>query len=504
MTKKKSSNVQSMKGKSTEDIRLDEFSREALFLYGSYVVEDRAVPDLRDGLKPSHRAVLWSLAGLTLRPSAGYKKSARAVGEAIGKFHPHGDQSTYGAMVTIANTMPPMVDGQGNWGSPVNGPAAYRYTECRMSKYTHMFLLDTQYLEVATKVPNFSEDEVIPLHLPALLPNLLFNGSSPAPAYGVRAGNPSFTFKSVASVVMDMLNGQEFDAKALSRKLKLQHSFGCTPVEDRKEFRLLMKTGRASVVYEPQYEVDRKKNVIYITSFVPGGFSSSKGVDAKLAKITELPGVKNAFNRQGKKSKGSGPYGCLFVIECQKNLKDAEFDALIKKIVKTISGSVSYRLGVTVRHVEKPNVFKYIDYLQFFHNWIKYRIQLELKLILHLLEKRQAELHVNEVYLFAVQNMAKLLKVLPKVLVAKDPDSMLAKLLKIPVEDAKIILDRKVRQLAKLEEKALLDIIKKLKAEIKQLKTDQKEPGLRAARDLKQRVQSYLKNPDKNRNGLEF
>ncbi len=490
-----------MQGASVEDVRLDKFAEEALFVYGSYVVEERAVPDIRDGLKPSHRAILWSLAGLGLRANSGYKKAARTVGDAIGKYHPHGDQGVYGAMVTVANTVPPMVDGQGNWGSPTNPAAAYRYTEAKMSRYTNMFLLDPQYLEVVPMMPNFSDDDKIPLYLPALLPNLLFTGTSPAPAYGVRAGNPNFTFRSVAEVTKRLLRGEELNSAKLSKLLKLEHSFGCDVATTPKELRAILKTGAGSVQYVPKYEVDRRKRLILIKSFVPGGFSSVKGIDSTLAKITSLPGVRNAFNRQGKKSVGSGPYGCLFVVECQKSLKDAEFDALTEKVVKLVSGSVSYRLGVTIRRPSK-NLFRYMNFVQMLDNWVVYRVKLELALIEHLLAKRQAELHVNEVYLFAVQNIDKLLKALPKVLVAKDPDATLAKILKIPQDDASIILDRKVRQLARLEESDLRTKIKSLRDEIKQLEADRKNPGERAAKDLEQRVKSYLKAPDKNRNGL--
>ncbi|MEG0374173.1 MAG: DNA gyrase subunit A [Raoultibacter sp.] len=199
------------------DENLADYTRRALFQYGSYVVEDRAIADYRDGLKPVHRALLWSLSDLGLRPGGAFKKSARTVGDALGKYHPHGDAACYGAMVTIANTVPPAVAGQGNWGDPVAPAAAMRYTEAKMSKFAGSFLLDPDYLEVTPMVDNFSNDMKLPLYLPALLPYMLFNGSVPAPAYGVKCGNPSFSFTSVAKVVCDMLNGKEYSAKTRSK-----------------------------------------------------------------------------------------------------------------------------------------------------------------------------------------------------------------------------------------------------------------------------------------------
>lgn len=493
-----------LKANSITNTTVDQYTAEAMRIYGSYVVEDRAVPDYRDGLKPVHRALLWSLAGLSLRPQNGYKKSARTVGDTIGKYHPHGDAAAYGAMVTIANTMPPAVDGQGNWGTPINPAAAQRYTEARMSKFAHKFLLDTQYLEVVPKIPNFSGDDKIPLFLPALLPYLMFNGSIPAPAYGVRAGNPSFSLKSVAKAVIAMLKGKELSAKKLAKILEIQHAYGCEDLTDDEDFLELIKTGKGSIVYAPTMNAEFKTRTVQIRSFVPAGLASTGAIDKTLAKIANINGVKRCFAKQGKKTKNAGPYGAMFIVECGRNVSEDRFMDIVEEVEKHVTNSVSYRLGVTIRHADKPNAFRYLGYVNYLKAWVKYRVALELRLVKHLTEKAERELHINEVYLFAVENMEKLLKVLPKVLVSADPNAALAKALKIPVEDATIILDRKVRQLAVLEAKALKAKIKELKAELKQLAIDKKEPHKRAARDTVDRVQAYLKNPDKNKSGLTF
>ena len=489
---------------SIDDVPLEKYTQQALTEYGSYVVEDRAVPDFRDGLKPVHRAVMWSLADLGLRPSSGYKKAARTVGDAIGKYHPHGDQACYGAMVTIANTMPPMVDGQGNWGTPLDNAAAMRYTEARMSKFANMFMLDKDYLEVVPKVPNFSNDAVIPLYLPALMPYLLFNGSVPPPAYGVRAGNPSFSFVSVANVVTQMLAGKTFKAEALSKQLELQHPYGCVDITEDEAFLELIETGKGSVRYTANLDVDYKTRTININCFIPGSLSSLNNVDKTLAKLATLKGAKLAYSMQGKKSKGSGPFGALFVIEAQRSISEDDFYSLAERVQKEITSSVSYRLGVTIRKAEESNKFKYLSFVSFLNAWIKYRIALEVKLLKHQIVKAERDLHYQEVYLFAVENMEQLLKILPRVLTSNDPDATLAKAMKIPVEDAKIILDRKVRQLAKMEAAAIKAEIKRLKDLIKKLKLDLKEPGQCASRKTAELVEAYLKNPDTNTSGLPF
>ena len=491
-----------IKTQHTLDQPLDEYTRDNLKVYGSYVVEQRAVPDFRDGLKPVHRAVLWSMVDLGLRPDKAYKKSARTVGQAIGVYHPHGDSAAYDAMVTITNTVPPFVAGQGGFGSPSTMASAMRYTEAKMSKFTHSFLLDPDYLKVVPYVPNFSNDAKIPLYMPALLPTLFFITNIPAPAYGVKAGNPAFSMRSIADLVINMLRGKEFSAKKLAEKLEIYHPFGCTDISKDSDIETMMETGKGNVTYAPLVETDVAKRTIYLRSHVPTTLASEESIQKTLNKISEIDGVKAAYNTPGKKDKRAGPFGALCVVECPKNMDEDRFDEVCHKVDIILKSSVNYRLGITIRRENSPNEFKYLDYVTYFKAWINYRLKLESRLIAHLIEKAERELHINEVYLFAVENMEKLLKLLPKVLVAKDPNEALAKSLKIPVEDAIIILDRKVRQLAKLEADALKAKIKGLKADIKTLKAEAKNPGERAALDTERRVKTYLKNPDVTQSGL--
>lgn len=476
------------------DEGLASYGGRALRQYGSYVVEDRAIADYRDGLKPVHRAILWSLSDLNLRPGGGFKKSARTVGDALGKYHPHGDAACYGAMVTIANTVPPAVAGQGNWGRPDKPAAAMRYTEAKMSKFTGLFLLDNDYLEVTPMVDNFSNDLKLPLYLPALLPYMLFNGSVPPPAYGVKCGNPSFSFTSVSKIVIDMLNGKEYDAKKLAKVLEVRHEFGCTDISPDADYMQLVSTGRGKVTYQPLMHVDEKSRVITVQTYVPGGFSNIKGITAKLEKLANITGVVSASNNSGKKNKRAGPHGAAFIVKCRCS-PDALYD-IAKQVEKEITSGVNYMLGVTIRMADKPNSFKYLDYVQYFKAWVAYRIKLEVRMLKNKIEKAEKLLHLNELYLWAVDNMKQLLAALPKILVAEDPDKQMAKMFKIPQEDAKIILDRQVRKLAKLERAGLVTKIKEIKAEIADYRRGLKEPGPYAAADTERRVKQYLKSPD--------
>lgn len=364
-----------------------------------------------------------------------------------------------------------------------------------MSKFADMFMLDREYLKVVPYVDNFSGTEKYPLYLPALLPFLLLNGSTPIPAYGVSAGNPSFDLPSIAKAVCAGLEGQELDAKFLAKMLKPVHEWGCEVIYSKKELREVLATGRGSLRYQAQVTGDQKARKIIISSFVPGALSSYEACEKTLLALAALPGVKRAYSQQGKRTKGSGPYGACFAVETQV-LKDQQWEELLDKVKAKVSSKVSVRLGVTVRHADKPNSFHYLDFVKFFRSWIKYRIDLEVKLLKNQLAEIEERIYVNEVYLWAVDNIDALLDALKSILRDKDPIARLAKTFKIPERNAEIIMKRQVIQLARLERKGLVELLTELKATRKSYKQGLKNPGPYAAEKTKKLVAKYLKSPD--------
>lgn len=474
---------------------LAEYAEQALSEYGSYVVEDRQVVDYRDGLKPVHRALIWSLEDLGLRPSGPYKKSAQTVGRANAMYHPHGDASSYAAMVTLANTVPPAIAGQGNWGTPVDSAAAQRYTEAKMSRFTHLFLLDKEYIEVVPKIPNYSNDIEYPLYLPALLPFLMFNGSVPLPAYGVSCGSPTFQFESVVKVVIDLLRGKEYTHSKLAKVLKIEHPFGCVDVSSEEEFKNFISTGKGRITYEPRMALDATKRRVHIQTYVPAKYSSLKSVDGTNIKLAAIDGVSKAYSNCGKKNVYSGPWGAAYDVKCGRVSEDKFYD-IASAVQAQLTTSITYRLGVTIRKANDRNEFRYMDYLTFFKGWIVYRLKLEQRLNTRRIEKAEREKHIQEVYLFAVDNIKKLLAILPKVLASSDPDKTMAKEMKMSVEDAKIILDRQVRKLAKLERSDIVDRISELKKALEQYQWNFDNAGEAAARDTETRVKAYSKGFD--------
>lgn len=486
-----------------QDIEITDYTKRALKEYGTYVVSDRAVPDFRDGLKPSHRAILWSAFELGLHPNSPVKKAARTVGDAIGKYHPHGDTAAYGAMVTIANTAIPAIHGQGNWGSPLAPAAAQRYTEAKLSKFSALFLLDRNYLSVTQMIPNFSEDMKIPLHLPALLPTLLLFGSPTVPAYGVRAGNPTFSFKSVCKVVLDMLNGKTYTDAKLAKTLEVRYDYNCHVVTPEEDYVEMIATGKGTVVTRPVLEASWEEKRIYIKSFAPGGtagsFDSAKSVAKQLNRITDLQGVSSACPENSKRNKNAGTMGVLYIITPVRGIKEDDFWALAEKIENMLTFKAPYALGITVRKEDRNDTrFHFLGYLNLLEQWVKYRVQLETRLIAKLIADADADLEIQEGYARVCTTEADLQKCIKIIRTAEDDEvkPKLKKAFKLTDRQVDAVLDLRLRRLGKMAISEVKNAIAELQERIACLQKEAKQPAARAAKDLKERVAKYLKNPD--------
>jgi topoisomerase-4 subunit A len=482
---------------------LDQYAQFALSRYGKEVVTNRAVPDYRDGLKPVHRYILWAALQIGLRSNAVAKKSARVVGDTIGKYHPHGDQAAYGAAVTLANTTPPMIDGTGNFGTPVDSQAGMRYTELRISKYAQLFLLDPNYLEVVPYVANYDGDYEEPLYLPALIPNLLVIGNVLAPAYGVAAGNPEFTLKSVAQITVKALRGQNITVDMLYKTLKVKNSYGST-LTDAEQVLPLITTGKGSLSFCPRIEVDYKAKKIYIKSY-GAGFGNEEAVAKKLDKIAEMRLVSNASDGSGKKNKNAGNYGACFTITPVRGAGDEALTEIERDIRKLLTAPERFNLGVTIR---KPNLddtlFKFLNYVQYFKAWASFRIRLEENFTKKQIEKREHKLHIKEGMLIITGSKVNLDKAIQIIREAEDPKAKLISVFKLTDLQAEAVLDTRLRSLAKVDINLLKSDIAQLKVEIKEWQSYLAISGERAAADLIKRVKDYEKNPDKNvRSGLD-
>ena len=467
--------------------------------YGEYVVGNRAIPDFRDGLKPVHRAALWVLHTNNMKAGTAYKKSAKVVGDIIGKYHPHGDTAAYDAMVTIANgVMPNLIDGKGNWGSHVDNAAAYRYTECRLSKFADTFLLDKDYLSVVPMVENFDGTESWPLFLPATLPIQLLVGSSGI-AYGVAASTPSFKLKGVAKLVELALKNKKITPALCKKYLEVHNRYGGECLATDEDFEALYSTGKGSLRFVAEIVAPDDCKSILIESCAPG-FSSQKSIDNTLEKIAKLEGVASVSDQGGR---NAGTYGIRYNVKL-KRLSEDRYNDTYEKIEKLVSGSASYEIGYTHRKKEH-NKFGRMSVCEFVQNWTKYRVGLERAVIKYLISVERDKLSRQQLLLWGVDHIDDIAAAL------KDrkngPKAYLLK--KWPDKDEQFvndILQLKVHQLAALERGAILEKIKEIKAEIAHLKQDFQEPAARVLRTFSSKINDYLtyakKNPDREYLGV--
>lgn len=451
------------------DTQIEDFTEGALTEYGSHVVENRAIPDFRDGLKPVHRAILWAMYDLNLYHNKPYKKAARTVGDVIGRFHPHGDLSAYGAMVTIANTNIPLVDGFGGWGDHVDGAAAMRYTEARLSKFSDHFLLDPEYLAVVPKVKNFSNDAEWPRFLPAKLPVQLLVGSPTVPAYGIRAGNPSFALEGVVKLVKLAIKGKKITPELCHKHLEIQLRWGGNCIATDEDMIEFYKTGYGNLEFEPDHELNYAKKEFRILSTSPGRFASATTINSALGKIAELKGVKWVGDRS---AAGVGKYNICYAATFARVNEDEMYE-LGKEIMKIVSGRGPYELGWTHRKADDTS-FAQGGFDQFITIWTKYRVALELAVIKNRIKVENKNLARQELLEWAVKNRELIFEAVRSKKV--HPVQALMKSGKVDEEFATEALGLQILRLAGLDLSKIKEKQKEIQTIIKNLKSDLKDP----------------------------
>lgn len=454
-----------------------------LLVYGAEVVEQRAVPDYRDGLKPVHRYILWACYGLNLHHNRAFKKAARTVGETIGKFSPHGDASTYDAMVGLAGTKSddgkdwvtrnipvPLIEGYGNWGDNIDSAAAMRYTEARLSEFADKYLLDPVYLAVSDYHLNFSGDENVPLVLPAKVPMLLVNGSKSI-AFGVAAETPSFHMKGVVGLAVECLMGRQVTPKACL-KLEFNPTFGGICVSDDAELLEFYKTGKGSVAFVPQIESNYKDKVVAIVSACPE-LVSRTSFETLIGKLSTLEGVRSVYDATNKVS-------LRVEVLAQRNMSEDAFKGLENKVWDMCTRKASFDIGVTIRQADKVS-FKRMTVPELIRDWCKWRVELETKVIKHLIKDEERKLARQELLKLAAVNLQAVFDALR----SKDSEAYLVRKLKITAEQANEIMSLQVRQLKSLAIPVIEKEIKQLAAKISSLQKDLKAPQNRVIADLK-------------------
>lgn len=480
---------------SKQRLSIAEYAAQAMLEYGSEVVEQRAIPDYRDGLKPVQRMILWAAYKLGCHHTSGFKKAARIVGDTIGKYHPHGDISTYEAMVNIAGVMEennkawltrnctvPLIEGYGNWGDFIDAAAASRYTEARLSKFSDLFLLDADYLEVVDKIPNYDASELIPVILPAKLPVLLLNGNYSI-AVGIAASSPALHIQGILFLVKKLLNKEKIDLDLCVKKLKFSYPYGGDCISSRKTIKEAFK-GKGSVVFMPSFVVNLKNKEILFDSVCPG-LSTENAINTWLENMYELKDVSSVDSSSSRE-------GPTYLVTGKKSLTLKEFKQLLTKVSVFSEKVTRFDIGISIRQKDGTAKFKKSSVLEILEMWVIWRIELEILLIHSLMAKQKAKLARQNLILLAVDNLQIVIDALKckhKMLNLKGENLdgsvvHLIKKLRVTKEQANYILDMKVRQLKQLERQNIISNIKAIQKEIEKLKCCLKHPQARILEDL--------------------
>lgn len=434
---------------------VSQFTEAAYLDYSMYVILDRALPHISDGLKPVQRRIVYAMSELGLRSTAKYKKSARTIGDVLGKFHPHGDTACYEAMVLMAQSFAyryPLIDGQGNWGSADDPKsfAAMRYTEARLSAYAQVLLEE---LEQGTVdwAPNFDGTLEEPQILPARLPNVLLNGASGI-AVGMATDIPPHQLGEVADACMHLLDHPEATLKDVMKFIQgPDFPTKAEIITPKNEIIEMYTSGMGSLRMRAIYK--KEKGNIVITA-LPHQVSGDKIMEqiAEQMLSKKLPTVADLRDE----SDHENP--TRLVITPRSNRVDA--DELMSHLFATTSLENSYRINFNLIGLDgKPRVKNLITLLK---EWLEYRMQTVTRRLEHRLGQVLARLHILEGLLIAYLNLDKIIKIIRE---SDEPKAELMKRFKLSELQADAILDIKLRHLAKLEEQKILDEQKALSNE---------------------------------------
>jgi topoisomerase-4 subunit A len=425
-----------------ERLPLKIFTEKAYLDYSMYVILDRALPHIADGLKPVQRRIVYAMSELGLSAAAKYKKSARTVGDVLGKFHPHGDSACYEAMVLMAQPFSyryPLVDGQGNWGSPDDPKsfAAMRYTESRLARYAEVLLSELGQGTVEWG-PNFDGTLDEPVLLPARLPNVLLNGATGI-AVGMATDIPPHNAREVASACIRLLE----DPKASVADL-CEHVLGpdyptdaeiITPHADLLQ---MYVTGNGSVRLRARYEIEDGDIVISALPYQVSGAKILEQIAGQMA-AKKLPMVEDLRDE----SDHENP--TRLVIITRSNRVDTA--ALMSHLFATTDLERSYRVNFNMIGLDgRPRVKNLRDLLS---EWLVFRTDTVRRRLQYRLDKVLARLHILDGLLIAYLNLDEVIHIIRT---EDEPKRVLIARFELSDIQAEAILDLKLRHLAKLEE----------------------------------------------------
>lgn len=430
---------------STEQMELHRFTEDAYLNYSMYVIMDRALPHIGDGLKPVQRRIVYAMSELGLSALAKYKKSARTVGDVLGKFHPHGDSACYEAMVLMAQPFSyryPLIDGQGNWGSPDDPKsfAAMRYTESRLSRFSEVLLSE---LGQGTSdwLPNFDGTMEEPKVLPARLPHILLNGVTGI-AVGMATDIPPHNARELANACALLLDKPNAELEDVMEHVQgPDYPTDAEVITPRRDLAQIYRTGKGSIKMRARYKVEDGEVVIDALPHQASGARILEQIAGQM-QAKKLPLVADLRDE----SDHENP--TRLVVVPRSNRVDTE--QLMAHLFATTDLERSYRVNLNMLGLDgRPQVKPLVTILS---EWLRYRLQTVTRRLQYRLDKVEARLHILEGLLIAFLNIDEVIEIIRS---EDKPKPVLMARFGLTDTQAEAILELKLRHLAKLEEQKL-------------------------------------------------
>ncbi len=426
----------------TEQLPLHIFTEKAYLDYSMYVILDRALPFIGDGLKPVQRRIVYAMSELGLSATAKYKKSARTVGDVLGKFHPHGDSACYEAMVLMAQSFSyryTLIDGQGNWGSPDDPKsfAAMRYTEARLTPYSQVLLSELGQGTVEWQ-PNFDGTLKEPAQLPARLPNVLLNGSTGI-AVGMATDIPPHNLREVAAACIRLIEQPKSTLAELCEHIPgPDYPTEAEIISSPEDLRKIYETGNGSVRMRAAWE---RENAHVVITALPYQVSGAKILEQIAAQMTakKLPWIEDLRDE----SDHENP--TRLVIVPRSNRVDLERVMLHLCAITDLERT--YRVNLNMIGLDGRPAVK--DLRGILKEWLEYRFETVRRRLQYRLDKVNDRLHLLQGLLIAFLNLDEVIRIIRT---EDEPKMVLMKRFDLTEVQADYILDTKLRQLARLEE----------------------------------------------------
>jgi topoisomerase-4 subunit A len=421
---------------------LKAFTEKAYLDYSMYVILDRALPHIGDGLKPVQRRIVYVMSEQGSWQAAKHKKAARAIGDVIGKYHPHGDAACYEAMVLMAQPFSyryPLVDGQGNFGHADDPKsfAAYRYTEARLTKYSELLLSELGQGTVDW-IPNFDGTMEEPKLLPARVPNILLNGTTGI-AVGMATDIPPHNLREVVSACIRLLEDPDTPLRELMKDVKgPDFPTGGEIISAKADIKQIYETGNGSIRARAIYELEDGEIVITQLPYQVSGSKIQEQIAAQM-NAKKLPMVEDI------RDESDHEHPTRIVIVPRSNRVDQV--ELMNHLFATTDLERTYRVNLNIIGLDgRPRVMGLKSLLE---EWLTYRIDTVTRRLKWRLEKVQGRLHILEGLLVAYLNLDEVIRIIRR---EDEPKPVLMKRFKITEIQADAILDTRLRHLAKLEE----------------------------------------------------